>query len=437
MLRPLTSKKTVLALLLILLGVILLSVIIPQQFSTPATEFDKWQQAHQSWQPTLDALRLHHIFTTSWFAAILFLFLLALAIATQVQLRIAYKRTFGAPNKTNLSSTHGLSLPEETLTSNLLKNGYTESNTNQRESSRYRKHPWGHWGIFFLHLGILITVTASLFFAVSTQRGAFQIIEGETHLPTDPWIFEELGIFADSFQLPQAIRLDKITPEFWPQGGIKNLKSNVRFISAQGNTTQAIIATNPILTYEGLRIYQETKFGNAFYVWLTADNGDGHGLILDIGSPIEPAKASYGNFDFPEISYLIKAKYYADADKRSLISNNPLLTLRLMEQDKVIGEIPLTKGQSGQLGPYKAEFVRFAQWTNFTFMTTPGINGVFFGFFIFSLGGLLYYFTIPREFYFQKTDTGFLFSWKCARFQEHYQEEYQSIINCLQQTESQ
>ena len=379
----------------------------------------------------MEALGLHHIFTTVWFAAILFLFLLALAFATQTQLKIAYQRTFGTPNKTKSSSAHELSITEEALTPIMKKYGYAEFSNNQENIRQYRKHPWGHWGIFLLHLGIFISITASLVFAVGTQRGAIQIIEGETHIPTDPWLFEELGIFADPFQLPKAVRLDKITPEFWPQGGIKNLKSDVRFISSQGNATQATIAMNPILTYEGLRIYQETRFGNAFYVWLNDDKGDGHGVILDIGSPIEPAKASYGNFDFPEIPYTIKAKYYADADKKNLLSDNPLLTLRLMEQDKIRGEVSLTKGQSGQIGPYQAEFVRVAQWTNITFMTTPGINGVFFGFFIFSLGSLLYYFTIPREIICLKTDKGFMLTWKCTHFREHYQDEYRSIINYL------
>jgi len=442
--RLFKSKKTALTLLLLLFFSVVLLSIIPQQFSTTPAKLATWQQAHQPWLPTIEALGLHHLLTTPWFAVILFLFLVTLAIATQTQFRISYQKTFAptvVPDATNpvgkkSVAASELSLPEEALTQILKKNGYLNLGGNQGKMRRYLKHPWGHWGIFFLHLGIFISITASLIFAVGAKRGAIRLIEGETHLPTAPWLYEERGLLAGPFFLPEAVRLDKIIAEFWEQGGVKKIRSGIRFISPQGQVTTASIATTPITTYRGMRVYQESSFGNAFYVWLTGSAGNSHGVVLDIASPVTPGKASYGNFTFPEIPYTIKAKYYADAEKKSLVSDNPLLFLRLVEQNKVIGELSLTKGESGSLGPYQAKFVRVAQWTNFTFMTTPGITGVFCGFFIFSLGGLLYYFTIPRELYCQKTDDGFRLLWKCSRFRQHYQEECQSIIKSLKKMET-
>ncbi|MDH3360551.1 MAG: cytochrome c biogenesis protein ResB [Desulfobulbaceae bacterium] len=424
--QKLLAHKTVLTLLLLLFGAILLSVIIPQQFNTPAEQFIIWQNAHQNWQSTIKLLGLHHIFTTPWFAVLLLLFLASLSVATSTQFRIAWRRSF-IPETAAPKTGNNFNLPEEQLAQTLKNQGFFKLG-----SSLFIKHPWGHWGIFLLHLGILLSIAGSLLLTVNAKRGSIQLIEGETHLPTDPWLYEEKGIMAESFKLPEAFTLDRITPVFWPQGGIKNLISEVRFISADGKANKRTVTMNPILSYQNLRVYQDARFGRAFYVLFTDTKGNANGVVLDIPSPVKPDKASYGNFDFPEIPYTIKAKYYIDADKKNLLSDNPLLAIRLVELDKVLGQISLTKDQpTGQIGPYRVELVRAAQWSSFTFMTTPGITAVFFGFFIFSLGGLLYYFTIPREITCFKTDKGFMLSWKCARFREHYQDEYRSIIDHL------
>lgn len=441
--RPhLTSKKIVLSLLVLLLFAILLSTFIPQQFSTPAIKFAKWQQAHQAWQPAIETLDLHHIFTAPWFAILLFLFLISLSIATHAQFRLALKRTFTPisailpANTDSAQPIAEISLPKEKLETILKKKGFTALKNNA-ETRRYIKHPWGHWGVFFLHLGILLSIAGSLLFTVYMQRGSIQLVEGETHQPSSPWLYEEHGILAEVLQLTEGFIFDQITPVFWPQGGIKNLISKIRFTSADGSAKPLTIAMNPIASYQNLRVYQDVRFGRAFYVLLTDHDNNSAGMVLEIASPLEPGKASYNNFNFPGIPYTIKAKYFADADKKNLLSDNPLLVIRLVDLDKVLGQTSLTKDHpTSQLGPYQIELVRIAHWSSFTFMTTPGVTTVFFGFFIFSLGGLLYYFTIPREIYCHKTNTGFLLTWNCPRFREHYLDEHQAILNRLQQTDT-
>jgi len=86
-------------------------------------------------------------------------------------------------------------------------------------------------------------------------------------------------------------------------------------------------------------------------------------------------------------------------------------------------------------GTYEAQFVGIANWAEFVFFDPTGIAGVFFGFFIFALGGVLYYFTPPRQIYCRQLEKGFLFFWESSRFVEHYAEEFQTITARLKEKE--
>lgn len=430
--RHLTSKRFVLVLMVLLFSAILLSLAIPQRFSAPAEEFAQWQNDHQAWLPMVEFLGLHRLFTAPLFVVLLALFLLSLAITTQEQFIRARMRTFGlgADGAAGLEPVD-LDLSAQEIKKRITGEGYLKV-AEKEGVARYVKHPWGHWGLFFLHLGMLIAVASSLLVASTEKRGALRMIEGEIHTPASPWIYEERGLFAGPFILPEALHLRRVTPEFWPQGNIKNIRSEAHFISPEGRTSRQTIAITPILTYRGVRFQHENRFGNAFYLLFTDQDGTEVGVIVDIDNPQEKEKASYGNFDFVEIPFHIKAKYFADVDKKTLISDNPLLVLRLLSaKQEIVGELALQRGGRGALGPYQVELVQVKRWASFVALDSQGIPGVFLGFFIIVLGVALNYFTIPREFRCEKREEGFRLTWKGRRYQQLYQQEYEIIMERL------
>ncbi len=435
----LTSPKTVFALLLLLLSSVALSIFIPQEFSTPPAQLTLWQQAHPTWLPIIQRFDLARLFTAPWFAALLFIFLLSLTITTYDQFRHAYKKMFSIsapmPPPTNqLSPTADhfeAQISAAALHSTLKRAGYWKL-ADTDGGNRYVKHPWGYWGLTLLHLGILITIAGALLLVATQKEGVLRLTEGETHTPNSPWLYEDHGLLAPSFRLPAAVRLEQFTPEFWNKGGVKSITSNLIFISPNGQAAPLTTTTGSILQHQGLRIYQEKTFGNNFHLLLTDRTGITGELILDMESPTSLTKASYGNFDFQEIPYHLKAKSYADAAKTNLASNNPLLVVRLFANNQLIDELSLTKGEHGDLGPYAVKLMGVTQWTGFIFWEKTGMPGIFWGIFIFSLGALLYYFTIPRELYCQKRDGGYRLRWKCPRFRDHYLEEYCSVRQRLQ-----
>lgn len=428
--RCLTARKTVLSLLLLLSLVIVLSYLIPQRSTTRIDQFLAWQEAHPAWLPITESLGLHRLFTAPWFVALLFVFLLSLALTTHEQFRLAQTRTFarGAAPPSSLPDTKAqeilppLPLTAEALTRGFNRQGYYRlGGTNA--TLRFVRHPWGYWGMFLLHLGIAITVASSLLVAATEKKGVMRLAEGETFTPGSPWLFEEHGLFAEPLRLAEPLGLDRVSPEFWDKGGVKNVRSAVRFLAQDGRMSNQTIALEPILNYQGVRHYHAGNFGHRFDVVLVDQSGKQGRVILDIATPLKTGEASYGNFDFEDIPYRIKAKYYADADKKSLVSDSPLLVLRLMDDQTILGELSLTRGESGRLGPYAARLVAVKRWAVFDCVETTGMPGVFVGFFVIVLGSALNYGTIPREFHCRQGEQGYLLTWQGSRFQHLYQGE--------------
>jgi len=394
----------------------------------------KWRDGHQAWLGLIDFLRLHRLFTAPWYLVLLFLFMVSLGFSTLDQFGISFGKTFASvsgPRATNESNSFTVALSKQDLTKRLRRQGYIKVGNNS-DAVRYVKHPWGYWGIFLLHLGLLIVVASSLLVTATRKQGVIRLAEGEIHRPAQPWLYEEHGLFVAPLKLPESVRLLRLTPEYGKDDNLKKLQSAVNFVSAQGLVNQQVIATDSILNYQGLRIYQKADFGNDFHLIFSARGERKGRAVIDLVAPLAKDKASYGDFDFVGLPYHLMAKYYADAEKKSLLSDNPLLTIRLLDKDRIVGELSLTSGARGKLGPYQVQLAKVKRWTYFIFIDTCGMNGVFLGFFIIILGGMLGYFTIPRELYgMRKNDGSLRMFWRVTKFNSLYQHEFEMIKSML------
>lgn len=423
------SRKTILALILLILGAIVLAYIFPQRFSASPLDTENWQQAHPLFAPWFYTLGLDHVYTTPWFAVLLLVFLLTLMISTFEQIKNSTKKIFGNVVISGEKSIR-VNTTEEEIKTAIKKLGYFQTVRNQ-ETLRFVKHPWGYWGNVLLHLGIVLVIASSLVVVLTEKRGLLQLIESELYVPGTPWFMEEKGMLVGNFILPEAVMLDNVIPEFWETDDIKQLTTVMSFSNPQGKTKRYNLAINQTVNYKGIRIYQDQRFGLAFFVNLTDKTGTRNGLILQIQKPYKRDKASYGNFRFGKIPYLLKAKYFADAEKKNMLSSNPLLVMRLVDKGRVIGEVSLKNGESGQVGPYTATVAGISRWAGIIFVDITGMPGIFLGFFIIIIGGGLTYFMPPREFYLRKEVDGFSITWKATRFESFYEEEYEKVSSAF------
>ena len=150
------SRKTILALIVLILAAIVIGYLFPQRFATAPSVMDEWKDAHPFRVPWVERLGLDHVYSTPWFAALLFVFLLSLGISTYEQIKISTKKTFGGLPAGGES--FRIIADEDELISAIKTQGYFRAAKNE-EGYRFVKRPWGYWGNVLLHIGIVIDKT--------------------------------------------------------------------------------------------------------------------------------------------------------------------------------------------------------------------------------------------------------------------------------------
>ncbi|MBI4689590.1 MAG: cytochrome c biogenesis protein ResB [Nitrospirae bacterium] len=428
------SRKTVLTLLTLILTSVFISALFPQRFVTSPENIQKWQQAHPFLAGWYKTPGFDHVYTTIWFALLLSLFLIPLLLSTIDQFIIAKKRTLDI-NLPAGSSSKRTTASFMDIKSICRGSGYLLMSGNE-DYARFVKHQWGYWGNFLLHLGFVVVVSVSLLIALTQKRGVLQMAEGEIFQPGDPWFYEYKGLLAGKFVLPFGVRLDSVRALFWENNKVRRINSNLNLFTAHDSGRNFTVAPSSKLNYKGILIYHSLDFGHAFFVEFNDSSGTNKGVRLDLYHPENLDVASYKDFKLSWMPYILKVKYYADAGKKVIDSPNPLLVLRLMDRNKVAGQIPLKIGESGTLGQYNVRLVGAAKWSGLIFVDITGMPGIFFGFLIIILGTTLNYFTPPRELFVKRTDNEYIVYWRAVKFSGFYTDEYGKIISRLKKKEN-
>lgn len=443
------SRKTILSVIILILASVLLAYLFPQRFTTDKYDLEQWFLDNPALALPVKWFGLDHVFTTPWFAALVAFFLIALCISAYEQIRIAHGRTFRniAP-----AGTHILTTPvDPEMIASILKK-YSYIRTFQDSTlSRFIRNPWGYWGNVLLHLGIVMIIASSLLITVTEKRGLLHLVEHEVYRPGDPWIIEETGILSDRFILPAAARLDRVQADFWETDDVKNVSTVISLLQPDGGERQHDLGINRAVNDLGLRIYQGRRFGDAFYIELTDRIGAEFYSILQIEHARRRDRPGYGNFFIDGVPFMLKAKYFADAQKKSMDSMDPLLVMRVVTQEKsidritpkgekgnaltmkiaetenIIGEVSLRVGESKPFGPYTAKLVHVSKWSGVIFVESYGMSGIFTGFFIIMVGVSLTYFMPPRDVTVRIDENCCSLSWRAARFGTFYETEFREI----------
>jgi cytochrome c biogenesis protein len=422
------SRKTIIAILIVTFAATILGGLVPQRIATSSADLEAWRISHPLLLPWADRLGLFHLFSTPWFAVVLCCACISLMLSSMEQFRVSLKKTFHATIIAPLEGT-SVHLSASSLQKVLRGNGYRPIGGDG--VLRFVRHPWGYWSNCLLHFGLLLVITVSLFIALTEQRGALILVEGSVHDPRAPWTEEERGNLAPPFILPQAVRLDHLRVSLVDNQSIQQAASDLSFISGQGDVDQRSVAVNSILSYQGLRIYQTTNYGDVF----TVDFSDHRGLIhrerLLLPYPPAPDRAGYNDFRPSWLPWVLSAKYYADADRKTMTSTNPLLVMRLLDGTRELSRVSLKIGESGSLGDILVRLDRAEKWSKLIFVNIAGMHLIFLGFLIIVMGSVLHYMAVPREFIASEQTDGYSVSWRAARFAEFYQDEYGDIMTKL------
>lgn len=424
------SSRTVLALIVLLLLAVVVAAFIPQRVSASAQEIAAWRQQYADWVTFAELAALDRVYTSPWFLLLLQLLLISLLFSLAAQGQLAWKRTFG-PGTVPAGPWIPVSFSKPELGVILRRHGFFRIHTGGAVI-RYVKHPWGLWGNFFLHLGFVLVICASLLLAATQQYGVLHLYEGETHQPHGPWLDEEHGLWVDPLLLSFAVRLDQVTPDYWPGGELRQLRSSLSIVKPSGETVRHQLAINQPLSLPSGRIYQGGDYGAAFFLVIRDRQGRSFPTIFQLPHPAEGSGASYGNFSVEGIPFLFKAKYLVGATDSSPATEEPRLVVRLFDGNRMAGEVSFGQGRRADLGPYDLVVMHVAFWTSIIFSRVHGMAGVFAGFFLIVFGAGFAYFFPPREFYVvrdQRNSCGV--KWRATRFPGFFEEECQEIFTEL------
>jgi hypothetical protein len=422
----LTARTTVIALLVAIAGAMATAAIIPQGGLEAEGALPAAPVATSRWSAAISLAGLDHVFSSFWFAALVGLFVVSLSLSTLEQLRLARARTFHPPPRAASADERASILSPGELGGVLRRAGYRRM-AGDGTASRWVKHAWGYWGTFILHLGMTVTALFASTYVLTEHRAKLQVASGRPEALAPGTYAVKRGLLALDIPLPAEVTLYRVEPTFGANDQLVDLASDLVFRDRGGRSRDVRVAVNAYEDYGGIVVYQLVKFGNVFELEVSDEAGGRSELPVRIAYPMKRGEASYANQDLGG-ARVLKAKYYPRADRAGMLLADPELILRLVDGDRLLGEATLREGQLSPLGPWSVRLARVGWWTEILFEGSLGTTGIFTGFAVLLLGGVLSFFAVPREVLVRAGPEGARVVWRTARFPEMYREEGEALL---------
>lgn len=425
-----TARRISLGLILLVAGLIYVSTLIPQAIDSTPGKIESWRLAHPGLLWLVDGAKLHRIHGQPWFSAAILFSALAMGISSCDQLVIARKRLVSA------GSTAGeevaSDIPEQLLRDVARTHRYRPQNS-PGNRLKFVRNPWGYFGSLLLHLGMTLVIIASLYVSLTGRQGALIMVEGEQRTREQPWDIAEHGALSAPLELPGSIRLDKVRVQFDDKNQPEEVFSDLSITDGAGRVDKLTAAINRIPAYRGLRIYHASQYGTAFTVEFTDRVGNTHAERILAQQPENLTTAGYSeDFGVTWSPYLFSAKYFADAEQKSMINGTPQLTIRMLDGKREVSRTVLPPDRSIPLGGYNLRLVGVEKWAKLIIVENSGMPVIFTGFAIIMLGGLLHYLLPPRELIgIRQQDGNYLVRWKAASFADFFAEERDTVATKL------
>jgi len=113
-----------------------------------------------------------------------------------------------------------------------------------------QKGRFAHFGVYMVHLSILVLIAGALISSVLGIEGSVKIIEGQTISGIN------LRNGSPDMPLPFSVRCDKFTVERYKNGAPKTFQSDLTFLKNDKAVRSAKLLVNHPIEFEGFRFYQ-------------------------------------------------------------------------------------------------------------------------------------------------------------------------------------
>ncbi|MEI7907559.1 MAG: hypothetical protein WCI84_09425, partial [Bacteroidota bacterium] len=180
-------------------------------------------------------------------------------------------------------------------------------------------------------------------------------------------------------------------------------------------------------------VYQANAYGRAFDLEFETLRGEIYRERLYLPYPPKRDVAGYGEIGITGTDFLLKGKFFADAEHKSMKPNFSPLTLRLFRGKELQGAATLTAGGMARMGPLAVRLAQSEWWTDILLDGTRGTSGIFAGFALILAGVLSSYCLVPREIIVRESDGKVYVQHIARRFAQFYREEFDEIIQKAEQ----
>ncbi len=441
-----TSIKVAIVLLILLIAASILGTLIPQG-RTGQEYLVRYGQLGGLFQ----RLQFTRLYQSFWYIAILALISLNIIICTLVRLSPKLRRAFRPKCDLDPKSVLVLKVKDKikmalapdaavlAVKAMLGRHNYRvrEHAAEKKHFLLARKRILGIFGSDVVHLGLLIILAGGIISGLAGVRGSLTLSENQT-LP-----------------VPQAgfsVRLDKFITEFYPDGNIKDWKSNLTILDGDKPVLQKSVEVNHPLSYKGFAFYQSGYGSNwenpELEVWLKKKSDPGYlkNIRLRIGQP-----AAVDGEDLSLTATRFLPDFVLDEknqpSNRSLEPNNPAVLIRGERAGAevfsgwIFAKFPdFAQMHQAKESEFKPELkdVKAPQYSVLQTAKDPGVSLIWVGCTVLMLGLFLAFYWPTREVRFvleeSQGKTDISAGGISAKSQEAFQSEFERIMNVLRKT---
>lgn len=440
MIKFFSSVKLAIVLLIIITLASILGTLVPQHRSTA-----EYAARYGQMSGLLVSLEITRLYSAWWFLSLLLLFAMNTIVCTLSRFRPKYLRAFKPSLSFEGKSLASLKISEKfTFKGNLEDARDVFSESLRKKGYRVkaktvppdvflagRKKMFGLFGSDVVHLGLLIIVMGGVISGMTGFRTDINIAEGKT---------------VDVPRAEFSLRLDKFTTEYYPDGRVKDWKSDLTVVDKGRDVLTKTIEVNHPLNYGGFMFYQ-SRYGwdwenptLQMVISRKDDPASARMVSLQMGQRIAVEGEDY------EVTVLNFVPDFIIGENnqvmtRSLEPNNPAAYVEgLRGEEKIFSGWVFQKfpdfGQmhSREENAWDVKFMNFksGQYSGIQAARDPGVNFIWAGSVLLMLGLMLAFFWPPREIKAVLTGeqkaTSFTVGGIAAKSRESFIPEFRAII---------
>ena len=265
----------------------------------------------------------------------------------------------------------------------------------------------GRYGVYMIHLSIIIILIGGLIGLVFGYRGPLALARGEVK---DSITVRGSGMKTQPIGF--ALKLNEFKVSFYSSGEPKDYASNVDVLENGKAVLQKTIRVNDPLSYKGVNVYQSSYGSNPSAVF------DIGGERVELG---QGAVYKKGDLQLLVVRYEKQVHNFGPGVQMAYLQDGQTQTAWFLK------DVPRLRERSILGVPVKLEELRDEFYTGLEVSRDPGVWIVWFGFALILFGMYVNFFLYHRRIYLVEISEGVVVAGNALKNKEGFKEEFQRL----------